>query len=124
MRPRGYLLLEASVGGAMAAVVLFGMMSFIVSGRVQNTAASRMITANHLVNEALEQTRAGATPATANLVAAGGRYRRTVSTTACTETRGAFSLACSDVEVTVAFDVVDEGVTRTRSTTGTLRMYP
>ena len=129
VRRRGYLLLEISIGGAMAAVVLFGMLSFVASGRSKNVAASRSITANQLVNEALDRTRAlGYPPAGEPLVtveAAGGRYRRTITTnsTGCPETRGTFSLPCTNVVATVAFDVIDNGTVREKSMTAALRMY-
>ena len=135
MRPRGYLLMEVMVGGAMAAVVLVGMLSFISSGRVKNVAAARSITANHLVNETLEQTRAGVYPPVAVgatvVVAAGGRYTRTttVNATDCPEIRAnpgggtAFSMGCTNVNVTVSFSNTDAGVTTLKTSSATMRMY-
>lgn len=131
-RSRGYLLMEMMVGGAMAAVILLGVLSLIASARAANIAARRDITANQLVTEMIEQKRFGAFPPTAVVAtpisAAGGVYTRTVDVTdgpACPETRTnpgggpAFSLACRDVTVTVTFD--NQGVTRTAS--ATMRMY-
>jgi hypothetical protein len=129
-------MLEMMVGGAMAAVVLVGMMSFISSGRVQNIAAGRTITANHIVNELLEQTRSGAYPPVASgptvITAAGGKYTRTatVDATDCPEVRTnpgggtAFSMACTNVNVTVTFSITDGGTTKLHTSTATMRMYP
>ena len=114
---------------SMAAVVLVGMLSFIASGRVQNVAAMRTITANQLVNEALEQKRAGVYPpsseAAANVVVAGGTYKRevTTSSTGCPEVRGSFSMDCTNVTATVTFKVTDSGATRQRTASATMRMY-
>lgn len=128
---RGYLLMEMMVGGAMAAVILMGVLSLIASGRAANVAASRDITANQLVNETMEQKRFGAFPPTAVaatvLSAAGGRYTRTVAVAngpGCPEVRtrpggGTYSFTCRDVTVTVTFD--NQG--RTRTSSASMRMY-
>ncbi len=136
MRMRGYLMLEMMVGGAMAAVVLVGMLSFISSGRVKNIAASRDVTANQLVNEIMEQKRASAYPPTAvaatTIAAAGGKYVRTVTTdaTGCPEVRAnpgggtAFSMPCTNVTTTVTFSITDGGSTKVHTSTASMRMYP
>lgn len=133
---RAYLMLEMMVGGAMAAVVLVGMLTFISSGRVKNIAASRDVTANQLVNEMMEQKRSAAYPPTAvgatAIAAAGGTYTRTVVTdaTGCPEVRAnpgggpAFSLACTNVTTTVTFSITDGGQTKLHTSSATMRMYP
>ena len=85
MQRRGYLLLEVTIGGAMAAVVLFGMMEFVLSGRVQNSTARRMVMASQIANEALEKARAfeslppGPTAIPGRWCCAGSRIRRTLT---------------------------------------------
>jgi hypothetical protein len=134
-RPRrGYLMMEAMVGGAMASVILAGMLSLIAVARSKTVAAARDITANQLVTEAIEQTRSGAYPPVAagptNLLEAGGVYTRTiaVNSTGCPEVRNnpgsspatTFSMACTNVTVTVSYTLL----TSTRSAQASMRMYP
>ena len=128
-------MLEMMVCGAMAAVVLAGMMSFISSGRVQNIAAARNVTANQLVNEIMEQKRAAAYPPTAveatTIVSAGAKYTRTVTTSAtdCPEVRAnpgggpPLSLPCTNVDVKVEFSTRDGGTIKQHTSAASMRMY-
>jgi hypothetical protein len=123
---RGYLLLEVTIGGAMAAVVLFGMMEFVLSGRVQNITARRMVMASQIANEALEKARAfeSLPPGPTAIPAGGGTYQRTVASASCSDSRGSVTLPCNEVTVRVDFDVVEGGVSRQRSVTMAARVYP
>lgn len=132
---RGYLMLEMMVCGAMAAVVLAGMMSFISSGRVQNIAAARDVTANQLVNEIMEQKRAGPYPPTkvfpTTIVSAGATYTREVNISSldCPEVRAnpgggtALSLPCTNVDVKVEFSTRDGGTIKKHTSAASMRMY-
>jgi hypothetical protein len=128
---RAYLLMEAAVGGAMAAVILAGLLTLIASGRVANTAATRDITANQLVTELMEQERAAPFPppavAPTNVTAAGGNYSRSavVDGTGCPEVRvnpsggPNLSMPCVNVTVSVTFN----NNAGPRTTTASMRMY-
>lgn len=108
--PRGYLLLEVTVGGAMAAVIIAGVLTIVSDVRVKGIQAARDVTASQLVLERIEERRAlgfaGAAAMTENPVAAvTGRYVRTTTVVDCTETVPApgANLPCKDITVTVTF---------------------
>lgn len=56
-QPRGYLMMEVAIGGAMAAVIIAGIVTLVADARVKRTAAARDVVASQLVLDKLEDLR-------------------------------------------------------------------
>lgn len=116
--PRGYLMIDIMVGGALAAVVIAGLLTVLASARQKNVAATRDIIATQLVVEKLEQQRAAGftaltvgTATEPEVAGQTGKYQRVTVITAGSENVGTgvdtFTLAFKDVAVTVTYETVD-----------------
>lgn len=55
---RGYVLLEVAVGGAMVAVVVFGLLGSLAEGRTRNVIGGRDVIASQLALDKIEMQRA------------------------------------------------------------------
>lgn len=134
-RPRAYLLLEAAIGGAMVAVILGSILTSLSQARTMSIVLGRDQVASTLVVEKIDELRAlgfAGNPVavtTENPVAAiEGKYKRTVTVTACTETIPApgANVNCRDIVVAVEFNVSKNakvGAATTRVSTGQTRVY-
>ena len=129
--PRGYLILEALVGGVLAAGALMGLAVALGQLRLDSITAARDITAAHYVQRELERARAltyagvavGTTGPTA-LTEAGGQYLLTVEVTGGTESTPplfATPVDYRDVVATVTYRVNASRPERT--TTASIRLY-
>ncbi|OGQ23931.1 MAG: hypothetical protein A2138_19415 [Deltaproteobacteria bacterium RBG_16_71_12] len=56
-KPHGYLLMEVAIGGAMAAVIIAGILTLIADARVKRTAAARDVVASQLVLDKMDDLR-------------------------------------------------------------------
>jgi hypothetical protein len=136
---RGYLLLEMVVCGALAAVILAGILSQLVRARNLNVATGRDVIASQLVLERLEIARN--TPFTNAAIANGitstdtplSGYTRTMTVSnSCSEAMtfpapalGATAL-CKDITVTVTFRMNQTGAgsgLQTRTSQAQTRIY-
>lgn len=114
--PRGYILLEVVMGGAMAAVIIAGILTTVAHTRAKNVYAARDVTASQLVLERLEERRAlgyAAVTAMSETPVTGvvGRYDRVTAVTDCVETVPApgANTNCRDITVTVSYTATDVG---------------
>lgn len=132
---RGYLLIDIMIGGAMAAVIIAGVLTVLANARAKNVAAARDVVASQLVLEKLEQQRslgfAGVAAATEPTVAGvTGAFKREVTVSAIgtdTVVSGTHTstLRFRDVTVTVTYKV-GELLQRgggTRTSQATTRVY-
>ncbi|MBI1947978.1 MAG: hypothetical protein HYS27_19970 [Deltaproteobacteria bacterium] len=136
--PRGYLLFEAAMGGAIIAIVIGGLLSEITRSRALNVAGSRDVESSQLVLERMEAMRNSAASSVANFnaLAAGtpadagvpaGYTRTTTVSGILTEAtplpnNGAFTLNYKDVTVTVTYNIKLSQV-ETRQSQATVRVY-
>jgi len=132
-RHRGYLLLEAAIGGAIVAVIIGGLLTSLSQAQTMSIIAAREQTAIQLVNEKLDERRAlgfaGVTaevPAT--VVGVTGQFTRQTTVTNCTETVPApgANIPCRDITVTVSFVAgrnASAGAGGTRTMQATARVY-
>ena len=139
MQPRAYLLIDVMIGGALAAVVIAGLLSVLVDARAKNVQATRDVVATQLVLESLERCRAagfaGVSGATCPLAAPPGtavpgqtgNYKRSIqsSVAGSPETINAIQLPFKDVTVTVTYVVggPTAGTNATRTSQATTRIY-
>lgn len=138
--PRGYLLVEVLVAGAMAAVVFAGLFTTMSQSRSKNVIASRDTVASTLALGRLEVCRSFGLQSTAAFTAldnkcgaasvetppvpgVAGVYTRTTTVTSCTETVPApgVALTCKDISVKVTY--VDPLVGTFRQTQTGTRIY-
>jgi hypothetical protein len=134
---RGYLLLEMVVCGALAAVILAGILSQLVRARNLNVATGRDVIASQLVLERLEIARNtpfgsltnGSSTTDTPLI---GYTRTTAISASCSETMtfpapaGTATVACKDITVTVTFRMNQTGAgtgLQTRTSQATTRIY-
>jgi hypothetical protein len=111
MKKRGYILLEVVVGGAMAAVLIAGLMTQVASSRQDNVVAGRDVIASVLVTERLEAERSrghgfsGCAADSSPTVVTGqqGNYTRTCSRAALAESVRGVNLPYDEVTVTVEY---------------------
>ena len=134
-RTRAYLLLEAAVGGAMVAVILGSILTSLSQARTMSTVLGRDQVASTLVVEKLDELRAKgfsgnavATTTENPVTGVEGKYKRTVTVTACSETvpSPGTNMTCRDIVVAVEFNVSNTakvGVATTRISTGRTRVY-
>lgn len=111
-RRRGYLLLEAAVGGAMVAVIIASILSSLAQAQTMSVIAGRDQTASQLVGEKLEERRAlgfanVTAQAAATVTGVTGVYTRTTTVATCVEPIPApgANVNCKDITVTVTFPV-------------------
>lgn len=124
-RARGFLLIDIMVGGAIAAVVIAGMLTLLVSARNKNVVATRDAVATQLVLERIDKERSRpftslATGTAVEAVVAGqtGKYRReTTIGGALTESVGSFSLPFRDITVVVTYNTVEGPTRRSQAST-------
>lgn len=109
---RGYLLLEAAIGGAMVAVIIGSLLTSLTQARTMSIIAARDQTATQLVNEKLDERRAlgfdnVTAEAPAKVVGVTGNFTRETRVTTCTETVPApgTDIPCKDITVVVRFPV-------------------
>jgi hypothetical protein len=112
--PRAYLLIEISVGGALIAVLITGLLTQLAAARVQNVIAGRDVISAQLAQEKIEIERAsgfklvpGCAPAETSTVLAGqqGQYRRTCSRGGpLGETIGGVAVRFNEVTVVVEYE--------------------
>lgn len=128
--PRGFLLVDTMIAGAIAAVVIAGVLSVLANARARNVAAARDVVASQLVLERLDQIRSLpfasiASEAAAPVSGVTGSYTRsaTVSNTGSPETVGSFSLAFVDVTVTVTYRTTAAFDSKIRTSQATSRVY-
>lgn len=130
---RGYILIEVTIGGALIALLIAGLLTQIAQARTDNVIAGRQIIAAQLVQEKIERERAlgfvsagGCNPAETAAVIANqqGRYERTCTRTASTsETIGAGVGAVTVNYNTVTVTVDYETNRGTRTTEVVTRVY-
>lgn len=128
-QPRGYMLLEVMIGGAIAAVIIGTLLTSLADARQRNTLAARDVIAAQLVQEKLEERRlqASRTVALFTALAGGtespvvnagtttllGDYTRTTTVTNCTYalastyyatlTAGTTNVNCKEIHVAVTY---------------------
>ena len=135
---RGYILMEALIGGALVGTVLLGLFAHIGDARADSTRQARQMTAEQLALREVEELRAlpfasvatnarvaGVSPTgdSRTITAGNGRYtirRRVVDATEQVRTSGPLTMTYKNVEVTVSFP--DRGAA-TRSITTRTRIY-
>jgi hypothetical protein len=130
---RAYLLLEATIGGAIVAVIIGGLLTSLSQAQTMSIISAREHTAVQLVNEKLDERRAlgfanVTAEAAATVVGVTGQFTRQTSVTNCTETVPApgDDLPCKDITVTVGFVVgrnASTGAGGTRTAQATARVY-
>jgi type II secretory pathway pseudopilin PulG len=131
---RGYLLIDIMIGGALAAVVIAGIMTVLSSARTRNVHATRDVVASQIVLDQLERCRAAGfagvggakcPPGATNVVNNGTNYTRTVtiSTTGSPDVLGTVSIPFKDVTVTVTYVGERFSQTPTRQSQATTRIY-
>lgn len=130
---RGYILIEVSIGGALVALLIAGLLTQIAQARTDNVIAGRQIIAAQLVQEKIERERAlgfvaagGCNPAETAAVIANqqGQYKRTCTRTAsASETIGAGLGAVTINYNTVTVTVEYETNRGTRTTEAVTRVY-
>lgn len=112
-QPRGYLLMEVAIGGAMAAVIITGILTLIADARVKRTAAARDVAASQLVLDKLEDLRNMAPPTGGSDTPAPGYARSWTATAAGNETltipnvnvpAGSVIVSSTEVVVTVTYN--------------------
>lgn len=131
--PRGYLLIDIMIGGALAAIVITGILTVLANARARNTNAARDVIASQLVLERIDQVRSQAfatinstpdeNPVTGANIRGNYRRRTQVSTTGSPENVGGFSLPFKDVTVTVTYTTGAVTGATTRTTQATTRVY-
>jgi type II secretory pathway pseudopilin PulG len=130
---RGYLLLEAAIGGAIVAVIIGGLLTSLSQAQTMSIISARDQTATQLVNEKLDERRAlGFANVTAQtaavVVGVTGEFTRQTTVTACTETVPApgTNIPCKDITVSVSFVAganASTGAGGTRTVQATARVY-
>ena len=135
---RGFLLIDVMIAGAIAAVVIAGILTVIASARSANVAAARDVIAAQLVLEKIDQMRSEpfaalttGTFSTENPVAgATGRYQRVVTVSGIvtdTVVSGTSSNALSGRNITVTVTYVSDAANiannTTRTSAATTRVY-
>lgn len=133
MTTRGYLLLEAAVGGAMVAVIIGSLLTSMSQARTMSVLSGRDQTASQLVGEKLEERRAlgfdNVTPeAAAVVIGVTGEYKRTTTVTDCIEVLPppGTDMPCKDIAVTVTYQVsanAGSGAAGVRTSQATARVY-
>jgi hypothetical protein len=135
-KQRGYLLIDVMVGGALAAVVVAGVLTVLASARTKNVHTARDIVASQLVLDQLERCRsfgfanigvAGKCPLIVTPTAVAGQtgnYLMTVAATAAAnETINSIKLRFRDVTVTVQYNAERGSTPATRKAQATTRIY-
>ncbi len=120
---RGYLLIEALIGGAIIAVAISALLGQLADARRQTILAEREIEAQQLVTQKFEQLRAAGytglpTAAVTETVALGASYRRFTSVSAAaTDTMNGINMTYRDATITICAPV--QVCTSATVTTGT-----
>lgn len=99
--PRGYILLEVTIGGAIVAVAVFSMLASLSEGRTRNVIGGRDVIASQLALDKVEMQRARGFGDTATNCSAGETIQN----------QGLYTRDCS---VATPADVTMFGVTRSR----------
>src|ERR1043166_1493258 len=82
--PRGYLLMEVTIAGAITAIMLAGIFTELARSRALNAMAAREVTASQVVLQCSEKLRAigiAATNASCNALPTPAGFTRTVTST-------------------------------------------
>ena len=115
--PRGYILMEVAIAGALVAVIAGTLLSSLADARVRNVMAGRDVVASQLALEKIEQQRAlgfagaGAAAACgteATVAGQKGAYSRTCAVAVSAGspfTINTVTVNCKDVTVTVKYNV-------------------
>lgn len=125
-RRRGYLLMEVMIAGAITAVALGGLLTMAGNNLATSTLSARDLTAQGLVQRAVEQVRMkgylAVTSESATTVSTeAGTYTRTIAVKTGSETIfGGIASNFKDVAVTVTFA---PGSAKPHTTTTTVRLY-
>lgn len=124
--PRAWLLLEVTVGGVMASVIMADLLTDLGDASDRSTYVGRKVTAKMLAEQKIEQARGTiygslAEGTTTEVVTLSGKYTRTTTITESSVTTGFDGLAVlyfKEVRVTVTF-----GSSPVRTITTATRVY-
>lgn len=124
-KTRGYVLLEAVIGGALSAAVLGAILTNIGDARSKSVVAAREATAAQLVFDKLEEKRAEGFAAVSaenepRVVGLNMPYERITTVAAGTQTVGTATLNVKTVTVSVTFTPAATPIVKTAS----VKIYP
>lgn len=123
---RGYLLMEVMVAGAITAVALAGLLTMAGNNLATSTLAARDLTAQGLMQRAVEQVRMkgfalAASVGATTVATQAGTYTRTIVVTPGSETIfGGTASTFKDAVITVTFAST---TAKPHTTTTTVRLY-